>query len=209
MQRIKPTKKIPLLCFFLLCTASLSFSQIYRGEAETKTGAVSFSLHYVDYTGYRSLLHIDGVSIFLDEDNIIQLETILEKFISWEEMAEAEQINLTKTIDSITFTSFNYSHTFFKEPLIFYFVFTGGSLQSPEDFAEAAGNHGDPENTDTSGETPPTRYTLYIDTTLDRIAPFRLTSKTIKEMHLALSPEKLTESWDAYERQRALEEMFQ
>jgi len=187
---MKRIEKNLALCVLFFCTVSISFAQIYRGEGETKNGTVAFRLNFVEYTGYSCLFYIDGTSIFLDEDNITQFETVLEKFIAWEEMAEEEQITLTKTIDSVTFTSFHYNYTFFKEPVTFYFVFTGGPV----------------ENT---GEEQETRYTLYIDTTLDRIVPFRLSSKTVEEMYLALSPEKLTEARDAYERQRALEEMFQ
>jgi hypothetical protein len=190
-------KKYFLFCFLALCIIPLSFAQIYRGEAETKNGTVTFSLNFVEYTGYRCLLFIDGVSIFLDEDNMVQLESVLGKYIEWEEIAEAEQISLTKTIDSITFSSFHFNHSFFKEPLVFYFVFTGG----PEK------KSGGSENADNT-EPVPVRYTLFIDTTLDRIAPFRLSSKTVKEMQLALSPEKLTEARDTWERQKALEELF-
>jgi hypothetical protein len=197
-------KKYFLFCFLALCAVSFSFAQIYRGEAEIKNGTAAFSLNYVEYTGYQCLLFIDGVSIFLDEDNMARLEAILEKYIEWEEIAEAEQISLTKTIDSITFSSFHYNHTFFKEPLIFYFVFTGG----PEKISGAVTSEGGGENTGNSAGPVPTRYTLFVDTTLDRITPFRLGSKTIKEMQLALSPEKLAEARDAYERQKALEELF-
>ena len=187
-------KKIMAFCF-LACTAvSVSFAQIYTGEAATKNGTESFALHYIEYAQYRFLLYIDGVSVFLDEENIARLETILEKFVEWEEIANAEQITLTKTIDSITFTSFHFSHTFFREPVVFYFVFTGGPVEQPDDFLES--------------EIPPTRYTIYIDTTLERIVPFRLSSNTIREMQEALTPEKLSEAWDAYENQKALEEMF-
>ena len=184
-------KKIFLLCFLVFCTACFSFAQIYKGEGTTKNGTVNFSLHYIDLTGYRCLFFIDGVSIFMDEDNIIRLEAILEKFAEWEAMAEAENISLTKTIDSITFTGFHHSYTFFREPLIIYFVFSSGA--------------GISEN---AGESGSGRYTLFIDTTMEKIVPFRLSSQTAEEMRLALSPEKLSEAWDAYEKQRALEEMF-
>jgi len=178
-------KKLTLFCFFLACTVSLSFGQIYRGDAETKNGTIDFSFNFVEHTEYRYLLYIDGVSIFMDEDNIAGFKAILEKFIEWEEIAGTERINLTKTIDSITFSLFYFSRTFFKEPLKFYFVFTGG----PDD-------------------TKPARYTLFIDTTLDKIVPFRLSSKTVRELQLALSPEKLKEALESYEQQRALEDMF-
>ena len=176
----------------MLCAVSLSFAQIYRGEGTTKDGTVVFSLNFVELSGHQYLLFIDGVSVFLDDDNIAQLGAILEKFIAWEEIAMEEQISLTKTIDSITFARFHYSNTFFREPVIFYFVFTG----RPQIAGES------------TGDTKETRYTLFIDTTLDRIVPFRLSSKTIREMQLALTPEKLNEALEAYKRQRALEEMF-
>ena len=187
-------KKNLVLCFLVFNTVFLSFAQICKGEGETKNGTISFSLHYVEYADYRYLLYIDGVSIFIEEDQITGLEAILDKFVEWEEIADAEQIALTKTIDSITFTSFHFSHTFFRQPVIFYFVFTGGPVES-------SGNIKDTE-------IPSTRYTLYIDTTLDKIIPFRLSSKTIREMQAALTPEKLNEAWEIYENQKALEEMF-
>ena len=187
-------KKIPALCFLLFCIVSLSFAQIYKGEAATRNGTIAFSLHYVEYADYRYLLFIDGVSIFMEEDHITHLETILEKFSEWEEIAGAEQIALTKTIDSVTFTSFHFSHTFFKEPVVFYFVFTGGPIEQSGDIKDT--------------EIPQTQYTLYIDTTLDRINPFRLSSKTIKEMQEALTPQNLSEAWEIHENQKALEEMF-
>ena len=175
-------KKFLTFWFLLLCAVSLSFAQIYKGEVETRNGKSGFSLHYVEYAEYRFLLYIDGVSIFIEEDQLTRLEAILEKFAEWEALAAAEHINLTKTIDSITFSSFHFNHTFFKEPLVFYFVFTG--------------------------ETPSARYSLFIDTSLERITPFRLSSNTVREMQDALTQEKLSEAWDAYENQKALEEMF-
>ena len=199
-------KKIPMLCFLMFCTVSLSFAQIFKGEGEVKGGVVRFSLHYVEYADYRYLLYIDGVSIFIEEDKIIRLGAILEKFAEWEEMAEAGQISLTKTIDSISFSSFHFNHTFFKESLVFYFVFTGGPVEAAGGFG--GGNTETNEGTAAGPEAPLTRYTLFVDTTLDRIVPFRLSSKTVREMQAALIPEKLTEAFNAYERQKALEEMF-
>ena len=199
-------KKILTLCFLLVCTISLSFAQIFRGEGETKNGTVAFSIHFVEYTGCRYLFYIDGVSIFLEEDNMIRLGAVLEKFTEWEDMAAHEQISLTKTIDSITFTNFHFNYTFFREPLILYFVFTGGPVETAS--SPAVSDLLTEESTEKSGETPAARYTLYVDTTLERITPFRLDSKTVQEMLFALSPEKLSEAWDAYERQRALEGMF-
>jgi hypothetical protein len=187
-------KKFPALCFFLFCIVSLSFSQIYNGEATTRNGTVNFTLHYVDYADYLCLLYMDGVSIFIEEKDINHLITILEKFTEWEEMANAEEISLTKTIDSITFKSFYFSHTYFREPVVFYFVFTGGPIEQPGDTS--------------GGETVLTRYTLYVDTTLERIVPFRLSSQTIQEMQDALTPEKLAEARETYENQKALEELF-
>ena len=187
-------KKIPVFCLLLLCIASLSFAQIYNGEAESKNGREKFSLHYIEYANYRCLLYIDGVSIFIEENQIEHLKAILEKFAEWEELAAAEHINLTKTIDSITFSSFHFNHTFFREPLIFYFVFTGGPVSQQSHIP--------------AGEEPPAQYSLFIDTTLERVAPFRLSSFTIREMQEALAPDKLDEAWDAYENQKALEGMF-
>ena len=199
-------KKPLALCFLLVCTVSLSFAQIFRGEGETRNGTVSFSIHFVEYTGYKYLFHINGVSIFLDDDNMVKLETVLEKFAEWEEMAGNENISITKTIDSITFSNFHYSHTFFKEPLILYFIFTGGPVETVS--SPAASGPFTEESAENSREITETHYTLYIDTTLDKITPFRLDSKTIQEMLFALSPDKLMEAREAYERQRALGEMF-
>ena len=187
-------KKNLVLYFLLFSTACFSFAQIYKGEAVTRNGTAGFSLHYVEYAEYRCLLYIDGVSIFIEEEQIARMEAILEKFAEWEAMARTEQVTLTKTIDSITFTSFYFNHTFFREPVVFYFVFTGGPVETAGSFA------GD--------EIPLAQYMLFIDTTLDRITPFRLSSKTIQEMQFALSPEKLNEALDAYKQQRALEEMY-
>ena len=192
-------KKILLFCFFALFSVSLSFTQIYRGEGEGKNGIVAVSLHFVDYADFRYLFYIDGVSIFLDEDNIIHLEAVLEKFGEWEAIAAEGQITLTKTIDSITFTAFHFSHTFFREPLIFYFVFTGG----PEKTADSAGTDSNAATTESTAQ-----YTLYIDTTLERIPSFHLSSKTVQEFLEALSPEKLAEAKTAHERQKALEKLF-
>lgn len=172
---------------FVLFTA-LSFGQIYRCEGEGKSGPVTVSLHFVEYADYRYLLLIDGVSVFLDEENITRLQAVLEKFSTWESIAAEGQVTLTKTIDSITFASFHYSHTFFKEPVVFYFVFTG--------------------STETAELDNPTRYFLFVDTTLDRILPFRLSSQTAAEFLEALSPEKLAASWESYRQQKALEALF-
>ena len=187
-------KKVLLLCFLVFTTAFLSFAQIYKDEGTTRNGTVNFSLHYVEYADYRYLLYIDDVSVFIKEDQIAHLEAILDKFVEWEEMAATGQISLTKTIDSVTFTSFHFNHTFFRQPVIFYFVFTGGPIE--------------PSGDTTDTEIPPTRYTLFIDTTLEKIIPFRLSSKTIREMQAALAPEQLSEAWEIYENQKALEEMF-
>ena len=203
-------KKILAFCILAFCIVSFSSAQIFKGEGETRERAVAFTLNFVEYTGYLCLFHMDGVSVFFSEDNIAQLEAVLEKFIAWEEMAHAEQISMSRTINSITFTSFHYNQTFYREPLIFYFVFTGGPLEpdgTPRRDPEGAGNPAD-ENSPENAEAPPTRYTLYIETTLDRIVPFRLNSQTVHEMYFALLPEQLTEARSAYERQRSLEEMF-
>jgi hypothetical protein len=50
---------------------------------------------------------------------------------------------------------------------------------------------------------------LFIDTSLDRIVPFHLSSETVQDILDALSPEKIAEARAAYERQKALEDMFQ
>ncbi|MDR2470696.1 MAG: hypothetical protein LBD09_01125 [Treponema sp.] len=181
--------KKPLLAAVFLLAASLSFGQIYRGEGEGKGGPVAFSLHFVEYAGYRYLLLIDGVSVFMEEAALGRLEAILEKFRAWEAIAAESRAALTKTIDSITFDSFHYSHAFFREPLVFYFVFTGGPLAA-------------------AAEETPVGYTLFIDTTLDRIAPFRLSSEAAAELLEALSPEHLAEAREAWEQQKALEDLF-
>jgi hypothetical protein len=172
-----------------LIAAPLSFGQIFRCDAEGKSGRTIVSLHFLDYANYRYLLYTEDVSIFLDEANLVQLKAVLEKFKTWEILAREEQMTLTKTIDSITFTSFYHTRTFFKEPAIFYFIFTGSRL-------------------DTNGAAPLAQYVLYIDTTLDKISPFRLSSSIVQELLEAISPEKLSEAREAYEQQRVLEELF-
>jgi hypothetical protein len=182
-------KKILPLCVYVLIAAPLSFGQIFRCDAEQKSGHTVIALHFLDYANYRYLLYTEDVNVFLDEANLAQLKAVLEKFKTWETLAQEEQMTLTKTIDSITFTSYYHSRTFFKEPAVFYFIFTGSQL-------------------DTNGAAPIAQYTLYIDTTLDKIAPFRLSSSMVQELLDAISPEKLTEAREAYEQQRALEELF-
>ncbi|MDR1307170.1 MAG: hypothetical protein LBK74_06330 [Treponema sp.] len=181
-------KKVPLLCLLVLCFSAAVPAQIFRGEGEAKNAAVSLSFHYIDYSSYRYLLYIDGVSVFLTEDHVSRLREILDKFDAWKIQAEAEQAALTKTIDTITTGEFHYSHTFFKEPLSFYFVFTGGPV--------------------TPGADPAAVYALFVDTTLDRITPFRLSAETVRSFQEALTPEHLEEARDAYVRQKALEELF-
>jgi hypothetical protein len=188
--------KKALLVSLLVLVTVLSFGQIYRGEGNGKNGSFPISLHFVDYINYRYLLYIENVSIFLDEENIVQLRAVLEKFISWETVAATEQLSLTKTIDSIRFGEFHYNHTFFKEPLTFYFVFTGplrsagtvvqSDTEIPEQFV----------------------YTLFIDTTFDTIGSFRLSRETVEQFLEALSLEHLEETLEAYEQQKALEELF-
>jgi hypothetical protein len=184
-----------LLVFLLVLVPVLSFGQIYRGKGEGKNGSFPILLHFVDYSKYRYLFSIEGVSIFLDEENIVQLRAVLEKFMAWETMAATERISLTKTIGSIRFGEFHYNHTFFREPLSFYFVFTGppglagavqGDAETPEQFV----------------------YTLFIDTSFDPIGSFRLSRETVEEFLEALSLEHLEETLEAYERQKALEELF-
>jgi hypothetical protein len=43
---------------------------------------------------------------------------------------------------------------------------------------------------------------------VDKIAPFRLSSKQVQELLDALAPDKLAEARKAYEEQRALEDLF-
>jgi len=191
-------KKGLLFCFAAFCIVSGSFAQIYRGEAEGKEGPAAFSIHFIEYPGCRYFFFINGISVFMDDDNVARLKAVLEKYGAWETLAAGE-ISLTKTIDSVTFASFYYNHTFFNEPLVFYFVFTGGPSERPGGGAVSGG---------ASGETPAIRYTLFVDTSLAAISPFRLSSKTVQELLDALSPENLAEARNAYERQRALEEMF-
>jgi hypothetical protein len=228
-----------MVCFLMIGAALVSFAQVYKGEAETKNGSAAFLLHYVEYSGFRYLFYIDGVSVFLDEANMERLGAALDKFAEWEEIARVERITLTKTIDSVTFTGFHYDHTFFREPVTFYLVFTGGpsGTAAPESESDVmdsilddstidggitadsgAGSgitggtgpgDGMADNADNAANTQPSPYTLFVDTTLDRITPFRLSSITVHDMRAALSPEKLLEAWDAYEQQRALEGMFQ
>jgi hypothetical protein len=183
------TKKVLLLWLLALYVSAAAPAQIFRGQGEVKNAAVSLSFHYVDYSDYRYLLYIDEVSVFLTEEHVSRLREILEKFEVWKTQAEAEQAALTKTIDTITTGEFHYSHTFFKEPLSFYFVFTGGP---------AAAKSG----------TEAAVYTLFVDTTLERIAPFRLSAETVRSFREALTPEHLEEAREAYERQKALEELF-
>ncbi|MCL1815751.1 MAG: hypothetical protein FWG27_08050 [Treponema sp.] len=195
LEKTLSVKKIFLLCFLLLCT--LSFAQIYRGEGEGKNGTIPVSLHFVEYDGSQYLFYINGVSIFMNEDHIIHLKMMLEKYSDWETLAAGEQILLTKTLDSIDFAVFHFNNTFFREPLTLYFVFTGGPAERPTELAGGM-----------SGETPAARYMLFVDSSLEIIASFRLSSATVQELLDALSPEKLADARDAYERQKALEEMF-
>ena len=197
-----PVKKILIFCLMAATAVSFSFAQIYRGEGEGQNGTVAFSLRFAEYAHYRYLLHIAGVSIFLNDDNLARLEAALEKFGGWETLAKTERISLTRTIDTIAFSSFHYNHTFFEQPLIFYLIFTGGPARPADISARQAGNG------DADSETQPLNYSLFIDTNFDGIAPFRLSSKTVQEWLLALSPENLAEAWNVYERQKALEEMF-
>jgi len=183
-------KKPFLLCFLLAVIVSFSFGQIYRCEADGKNGPMIVALHFVDYGNYQYLLYTEELSVFLDEENIAQLRDTLEKFGNWETMAQNEQILLTKTIDSITFTSYYYNRSFFREQAIFYFIFTGGPVESTSDVQE-------------------TLYTLFVDTSLDKLVPFRLSSNQVREFLEALSPEKLAEAREAYERRKALEQMFE
>jgi len=182
-------KKILLLCFCILIAAPLSFGQIFRCEAEVKNGTTVIALHFLDFANYRYLLYTEDVSVFLDEANLAQLKTVLEKFKTWEALASDGQMALTKTIDTITFTGYYQSRTFFKTPAVFYFIFTGSLLEI-------------------SGAAPLAQYSLYVDTTLDKITPFRLSSTLVQELLDALSPEKILEAREAYEQQRALEELF-
>jgi hypothetical protein len=199
-------KKTMLFCLLALFSVSLSFAQIYRGEGDGKNGTVAFSLYFVEYTDFRYLLNIGGVSVFLDDDNITKLKAVLEKFGVWETLAAGEQISLTKTIDSITFKSFHFNRTFFKEPVIFYFVFSGGPLETAG--GAVSGGKTPEYPAGNQGSSPAVRYTLFIDTTLEQIPQFRLSSKTVQELLGTLAPEKLAEARKAYERQKALEERF-
>ncbi|MDR2073615.1 MAG: hypothetical protein LBP60_09325 [Spirochaetaceae bacterium] len=182
-----------VLVFFV---STLSFGQIFRCTGELKSGTIPVSLHFVEYLQFRYLLLVGEVSIFLEESHIDQLRMILDKFETWETLAREGQIALTKTIDSVKFSEFHYNHTFFKEPLTFYFVFTGG----PEQADSAAAS-----NTET---VPQATYNLYIDTTLEVVVPFRLSRETVREYLKALSPEHLAESRDVYEQQKALKDLF-
>jgi len=185
-------KKVFLLCLLLFAAASFSFGQIYRCEAEGKNGPMIVALHFVDYGNYQYLLYTEELSVFLDEENIAQLMMTLEKFGSWETVAQDGQVSLTKTIDSITFTSYYYNRSFIREPAIFYFIFIGGPVEG----SAASG-------------VQETRYTLFVDTNLDKLVPFRLSSNQVREFLDALSPEKLAEAREAYAQRKALEQMFE
>jgi len=185
-------KKNLFVCLLLFAVAALSFAQIYRCEAEGKNGPLIIALHFVDYGNYQYLLYTEELSIFLDEENIAQLKTILEKFGTWEIVAREGQVALTKTIDSITFTSYYYARSFVREPVNFYFIFTGGPIESvrPSDVQE-------------------TNYTLFVDTSLDKMVPFRLSPNQVQEFLDALGPERLAEARETYEQRKALELMFE
>ena len=201
-------KKVLLFCLLAVTAASISFAQIYTGEGEGRNGTVSISLHYVDYANYNYLFRINGVSVFLDEDNITSLKDALEKFFEWEALAVSEQVTITRTISSITFTTYHHDHVFFSQPLTFFLVFTGGPLRQTGTrgaFLRQASNEDDIED---EGEAPPMIYSLFIDTSLERISPLRISSNDIEELLYALSPENLAEAWHAHERQRALEDLF-
>jgi len=181
-----------LVCLLLCTVATLSFGQIYRCETEGKNGPLIVALHFVDYGNYQYLLYTEELSVFLDEENIAQLKTVLEKFGTWETVAQGGQVSLTKTIDSITFTSYYYSRSFVREPAVFYFIFTGGPVES-----------------NPASGVVETHYTLFIDTNLDKMAPFRFSSNQVLEFLEALGPEKLAEAREAYEQRKALEQMFE
>ena len=201
-------KKILIVCIMIITAASFSFAQIYIGEGEGRNGTVRISLHYVDYANYNYLFRIDEVSVFMDEDNIASLKDALEKFCEWEALAISEQAVITRTISSISFSSYHFDHVFFNQPLVFYLVFTGGPVRQrgvSGAFLRQASSEDDIEE---EGETPPMIYSLFIDTSADRITPFRISSNDVEELLFALSPENLAEAWLAYERQRALEDLF-
>jgi hypothetical protein len=185
-------KRASLICLMIFCVQAFSFGQIYRCEGEAPNGGVPMSLHFVDYADYSYLLYIGGVSFFLNEDNIAQLRAILEKFSGWEEIAINEGVSLTKTIGAVNCGEYHRGHSFNKSPVSIYFVFTGGPA-----LPGAAG-----------GETLEPEYSLFVDPSVDTLVPFNLTRDQAEEFLAALSPEKLAEARDAYERQKALEALF-
>jgi hypothetical protein len=180
-------KKIFLLGLLFFISASFSFGQIYRCEAEGKTGPMIISLHFVDYGNYQYVFYTEEAVIFMNEENITQLRDILEKYMAWKALAQDAKVTVTKTIDVITFDSYYQNRALVRDPAVFYFVFTGG----PIDPAAAE-----------------TRYTLFVDTNLEKIKPFRLSSEQAQDFLSALLPEKLAESHDAYLERRAMEELF-
>ena len=203
-----PMKKILIVCIMIITIASFSFAQIYIGEGEGRDGIVRISLHYVDYAAYNYLFRIDGVSVFMDEDNITSLKDALEKFCEWEALAIFEQASITRTISSISFSSYHYDHVFFNQPLVFYLVFTGGPLRQTGSRGAFLRQTSSEDNIEDEDEAPPMIYSLFIDSSLERIPPFRISSNDVEELLFALSPENLAEAWLAHERQRALEDLF-
>lgn len=182
-------KQFIFLSVLLCIVIPFSFGQIYRCEAEGKAGPMIIALHFVDYGNYRYVLYTEESVVFMDEDNLTQLREILEKYTAWKALAQDGRVAVTKTIDFITFTSYYQNRALFREPAMFYFVFTGGPI-------------------DPSAANPETRYTLFVDTNLEKIKPFRLSSEQVQEFLNALLPEKLAESHEAYMERKALEALF-
>jgi hypothetical protein len=181
-------KKLLVMCLLLYAAVPFSFGQIYRCEADGKAGPMIIALHFVDYGNYQYILYTEESVVFMDEDNLTQLREILEKYNAWKKLAADGRVTVTKTIDFITFTSYYQNRVFVKDPAVFYFVFTGGVVEPAS-----------------AGET---RYTLFVDTNLEKIKPFRLSSEQVQDFLAALLPEKLAEARDAYMERKALEELF-
>jgi hypothetical protein len=181
-------KRFFLQCLLLSIVTSFSFGQIYRCEVDGKAGPMIIALHFVDYGNYQYVLYTEEAVIFMEEDNLTQIRDILEKYTAWKTLAQNGRVTVTKTIDFITFTGYYQNRALVREPAVFYFVFTGG----PVDSSAAA----------------ETRYALFVDTNLEKIKPFRLSSEQVQEFLAALLPEKLAEARETYLERRALEELF-
>ncbi|MDR2471080.1 MAG: hypothetical protein LBD09_03090 [Treponema sp.] len=185
-------KKTAIVFFLAWVLTASAWGQIFRCDGEGRQGRVSLTLQFVDYADYHYVLYIEGVSIFLDEENIGQLRAVLDKFGAWVTIAQNEQVSLTKTIGTVRGGEYHHNHTFVKKPLPLYFVFAGGpEFAAPPDSEERRAV-----------------YTLFIDSGLDVVSPFRLSREQAEAFLASLTPDKLAEARAVYDRQKALEELF-